>query len=126
MPNKVFEEAGLIHNVYEGEQTADTVIEVQHRTEDLIAKLRAQGRSALILVDLRKLTGTHSSARLGSSDNLKKFDFDRIALFGANLFIKYLANFIIKASGNGRRVRYFNSETEARAWLAAFKGAKVG
>jgi UDP-N-acetylmuramyl pentapeptide synthase len=119
MPNKVFlNKNEYIEIIYEGDQTSETVNNVVDETLKIISILKKQNKPVKIINDLSKLGGSSMGARKTSAETLEKVKYDKVALFGANLFMKYLAILIIKASGMGEKVKYFDTREEAEKWLA--------
>lgn len=118
MPNKVFlGENDIIFNLYEGNQAQESIQNMVNENNRIITKLRRQNKPVLVLADLTKLGQSSIGSRQASADALKNKDYDKVALFGANKFMKYVGNFIITASGQERRARMFDTEDEAMAWL---------
>lgn len=118
MPNEVrLGDDGFIHNVYRGDQSEASVLQVAEETLALIDELRDRGRPVRLLVDLREMGGSSASSRRASWEALKGSDYDRIAIFGANRFLKHVANLIIRASGRADVARTFGSREQAVAWL---------
>jgi len=104
---------GLIHNDYVGAQTAETVQTVVDETGPLIERLRAQRRPVLILVDASKITHQDAGARRVASAALVHWSFNKIAVFGAKRYIRYVAMLIIKALGKGATMGYFETREQA-------------
>ncbi|MBI3283103.1 STAS/SEC14 domain-containing protein [Candidatus Curtissbacteria bacterium] len=118
MPNQVFlDQDGFIHNIYQGDQTRESVEAVVNKNNQLVAKLRQQNRPVLVLADLTQLGQSSLGSRQASAEALKNEDFDKVALFGANIFMKHVGNFIITASGQDQRAKMFNTKDEAIGWL---------
>lgn len=121
--NRVFlGEDGLIHNEYVGLQTYDSVKAVERLTLPFIAGVKAGGKPALILADLRALDGQTAGSRRASKEALETRAYDRVAIFGGSRFLMTLSQFIVTASGLGDRVRCFRSEKDAVAWLRGAHG----
>lgn len=118
MSNKVYlGRDGIIHIEYAGEQTVETVNEDKKQLEKLIGELHKQDKKAYVLGDLQGLTGQDSRSRKEAFDAFNSLSYDKMALFGMNLLIKYVASFVIKATGRGSKIRLFNFGKEAVEWL---------
>ncbi|MBI3510634.1 MAG: STAS/SEC14 domain-containing protein [Bacteroidetes bacterium] len=118
MVNEVFiDHENLIRNIYRGNQDAETVTKMQDDTLLLIDQLAKKNIPVLILTDLQKIGKTNAASRSAANKALKLMVFDKVAIYGANTFLKYVANFIIMASGRSDKVKYFDTEQEAKNWL---------
>lgn len=109
---------GLIHNVYIGDQNYDTVKAVYDKTVTMASERRAQGKMVLLLVDIGRIRKQNSGSRKASFEALNSDEYDRIAIFGQNVFLRTLANMIIRVSRHRQKVRSFRTEAEARQWLS--------
>lgn len=110
-------EDGFIHQIYLGEQTAQTVQEDIKRLAKLIETVHKQGKPAHLLLDLGKFTHQDSGARKEATNALNNLKYEKIALFGTKNFIKYVANFVVLATRKSSTVKFFDSEDEAMRWL---------
>lgn len=108
---------GFVHVVYLGKQTAQTIKENEERIWPISEELAKRGKPVLMLHDLTKLGKPDSSIRKAGFEAVKSLKYDRIALFGMNTFIKYIANFVIKAAAKESKVGVFANEEEAKKWL---------
>jgi len=118
MTNRVFlNQEGIIEVHYEGDQTYASVQKVTQKVTALAEELRETGKKVVVINSLEKLGTSSSGSRSASAEALDLLVYDRIALYGANLFFKYLANFIIAASGKAQKVRHFDTREEAMKWL---------
>ncbi|MBI3486317.1 STAS/SEC14 domain-containing protein [Candidatus Daviesbacteria bacterium] len=118
MVNSVFlGEDSFIYNLYFGDQNSQTVAECSEQIDKLAKELRKQHKKVLIIVDLTKMGKTHSSARKVGLEVLKNLDFDKLAIFGTDLYTKYLVNLVVLATGRLDKIQYFSNEEEARDWL---------
>jgi|SRR3989344_3599926 len=118
MSNKVIlGKNDIIFNIYQGDQTTTTVANVVSKTRNIIEILRRKKQPVYILADLSKMGKSNFGSRLESVEALKTMRYNKVALFGANLFVKHLANFIIIASGRQNKIKYCNSKDEAIKWL---------
>ena len=116
--NKVYlSEDGFIRADYVGKQNVERVTQTQKEINDFVEKMRKEGKPALVLVDISKVTGQDSGARKAGFEGMSKFRYDKIALFGAGIFLKNVVNFVAKASGKSSKIRLFRIEKEASEWL---------
>jgi len=118
MSNKAYiSEEGIIYNIFEGDQTEHTVHAVTYENRKFSEKLREAGRKVIILTDLSQLGASTAGSRKAATEALQKMDYDKVALFGANRFMKHLANLILFGSGMGEKARYFDTREQAEEWL---------
>jgi hypothetical protein len=84
-----------------------------------IVQISKKGEQAMVIIDLKKTKTSTSSARRIIVESIKADPeiYHKLALLGSSAKNKVLANFIIRASGRGDKVRYFESEEEALRWL---------
>jgi UDP-N-acetylmuramyl pentapeptide synthase len=108
---------GYIEIIYEGDQTYESVNKVVQEVLKIITILKEQNKPVKLLNDLSELGGSTYGSRKASAEALLKAEYDKVALFGANLFMKYLSILIIKASGKDSTVKYFDTREEAERWL---------
>jgi hypothetical protein len=118
MQNEVLlEETGILNSIYHGDQTDASINGIAEAAKPLIEQCRLAKKKVLILIDVRDIHGQTAAARKAALDQLNFLDYDKLAIFGAKTFIKQIIVFLIAASGKKEKVRYFNTEEEARAWL---------
>jgi len=86
---------------------------------ELNKQLKKMGENGLVLIDMTKTGRPTYEARKLHANNIKLHSdlFKKAALYGASALNKVMANFIIKASGKGKKVKYFNTKDEAIKWL---------
>ena len=107
---------GLIRATIIGTHNKDDAEKIIEETSKLIKKYKQHSK---LLIDMTKTGRPTSKARKLHANNMKEQanHFKKTALFGASAMNRVMANFIIKASGRGDKVRYFNTEREAISWL---------
>jgi len=81
--------------------------------------IKRDQKNSKILIDMTDTGRPSSHARKLHANNMKKLSksIKKAALYGASAMNRVMANFIIKASGMGEKVKYFNTEKEAILWL---------
>jgi hypothetical protein len=118
--NRVFlDEEGVIHNVYVGDQTYGDVKAVEEETLRIAARVEEGQRPIRVMADLSGMGRTSAGSRRAAKEALQKLPHGRVAIYGGNVFMKHLANFIIVASGKGETTRVLDTEGEAIRWLLA-------
>ena len=70
-----------------------------------------------LLMDMRALTRATPAAGIYALRQMRTFPVDRIALVGANPFMRAFANLVLRV-GRFPEHRFFDSDAEAWAWLA--------
>ena len=70
-----------------------------------------------LLMDMRALSRATPAAGLYALRQMRTFPVDRIALVGANPFMRAFATMVLKA-GRFPQHRFFDTEAEALKWLA--------
>ncbi len=120
MPNHTFvDEDGIIQQFMEGDQDTETVGELiddtLKQTDEL--KLKNPSSKLLFLVDMSGI-GKHTLAsRQAGFTAMKKFPFDKIAIYTTNRVIKHITSLFIMASGHGSDVKQFSDKSKAKEWL---------
>ena len=120
MPNQVFlNKEGIVEQVCGGDQTAGSIRSLIEETNKITGKLRQQKKEVLILNDFSKVKNADYGAKKAALEGLANFeqDYERVAIFGASPFMKFMGESVIKAAGSGKRVKIFADREEAAAWL---------
>lgn len=116
--NKVFiNRYGIIEIMVRGDQSVESVQAMGDETARLGKELREKGERALVLDNLLEMGEVPAEARKLVVDLVKSSDYDRLAMLGNNPVLKLGANLMLRASGKGSRVRYFENSDDAMAWL---------
>lgn len=117
-PNQVrLNSDDLIEVVYRGDQTYETVTAANKTGKMLADRLRRRGAPVLVLVNLGQVGKNDVNARRATAEALKKFEYDRIAVFGASAIIEKTAGLIVRAVRKEKKIRIFPSRQLAVAWL---------
>ena len=118
MPNQVFlRKDGIVCCIYDGSQTSDSLGLMIRETEKITNQLRKQSKPVLILVDMTRFGNVTTDARIVAANSLERKTYDKVAIFGANKFLRHVSNLIIFASGKSEKVRHFESPEAAIQWL---------
>jgi hypothetical protein len=78
---------------------------------------RQSERPIDIFVDLRNMGKSSLYSRKAAAEIIKNDKVARIALFGANIFTRTIAKFIISASGKSEKIQFFDDKEQAIRWL---------
>jgi hypothetical protein len=114
---------GIIYVTAVGAQTYQTVKDVELKVHPLTHKLRSQHKPVYILIELSHGVSQNLSARRAGKEFLTSLDYDRVGMFGAELFLRKVVDFIIAGALHNSTVKNFARKEEALAWL---KHGKVG
>lgn len=118
MSNHVFRhQQGYIEVASIGDQTDEVVAATKQELMALAKKVQRSGEPVTILTDLTKIGKQTTASRRLARDILDTVPFRKIAIYGANVFLKHVVNFILTGSGHRRHARYFDSRPAAEAWL---------
>jgi hypothetical protein len=110
------DDGGLIRASINGTHDKRQAQQIISEINVLIAE---REKKAKILIDMTNTGRPTYEARKIHAINLKiqANHFNKAALYGASAMNRVLANFIIKASGRGDKIRFFNTHSEAIKWL---------
>ncbi len=72
-----------------------------------------------ILADSTRAGKVSSKARKALAGMQKDLRVEKVAIIGANRYVRVLTGFIFKAVGREEIIRFFELEDEALAWLQA-------
>ena len=113
---KVWEDAtGLVRVKVIGDHTDHDSKAMIHELNEVLMK---KSNNNKILIDMTQTGRPTVNARKNHAVNMKNNgNFKKAALFGASAMNRVMANFIIKASGRGNKVKYFKDEHSALDWL---------
>ena len=106
---------GIIELTQRGFQTVQSISQFRPSIEEMTKTAHAEGKKALILVNLADVTGHSPEARSASRDQIKG-DYDALAIYGSDLSVKMVVNWIIGAFG-GSKIRFFDEREPAIQWL---------
>lgn len=119
MANQVSRQNNVVYYQFIGDQTQAGIMEIAPQARALCQELKNEGRPVLFLVDLTQIGSQDAGARKASADELDSLPVDKVAIFGANLLIKYVARFIVNASHQSNITKYFDTKEAALDWLTS-------
>ena len=97
-----------------GDQTPEEAIEVRKAVLELGKRVPGKIK---ILNDLSQMGKSLPGSRAETVKSIKLEEVGKVASFGATTANRIVANFIVKACGMGKKVKYFKTEAEALKWL---------
>jgi hypothetical protein len=116
--NSVFvNKQDLVEIIVRGNQTVASVQYMGDEALRLCLKQREMGKRALILDNLLQMRTVPTAARQRVVDLVKSSDYDKLAMVGNNPVVRLGSNLMLRATGKGKRVRYFEDYDEAIVWL---------
>jgi hypothetical protein len=116
MANHVVVEDDIIYMTFEGDQTEATYLGISKETEQIVKDFVQRHKAVKVLVDVRRIGAVTLGVRRLAASNLREWPLYRVSIFGANTYLRHLANLVIMATGN-RGAKVYKTEKEARAWL---------
>jgi hypothetical protein len=120
MSNHVFtNDQNVVECLIIGNQTVQSVQSMGKELERLISELGSQHKPALVLDDISQIGQVPPAARSQVINLAKSLPYDRLAMLGKGGVIRLGANLLIRASGRGRKMKYFSDREQALAWLHA-------
>lgn len=108
---------GFVEMEYVGHISEEVLSPILVDTDRLIEQVLEQGRSPMLLVNITQLSQPSHGARQLGIEWVKGSKVTRISVYGHNLPMKYLFNFIAKAIGWKERYRFFKTRQQAVRWL---------
>ena len=112
-----FEQPNLLIMRVRGKWTREEVLEMN----DLAMRLVGDLREINYLADVSKLTEVPPDAREALIKHRMPFTYLKMAFFGANSRLKVLGGLVLKMLPTVKKSKFFETEEEARAWIALEK-----
>lgn len=118
MANKVeLDSEGYIYQKLKSDMTAKDLEEDLPKILELEKQLIKKGLPIKLLLDVSSKPKADTDARKAGVANLKKMNFEKLAIYGINPYLKYVIVFVLSASGQGDKIKAFKDERQARDWL---------
>lgn len=99
-----------------GYQTAASVSQFQPQIDGMTEQLHKEGKKALILVDMTNVSGHEPQAREEGKKRING-DYDALAICGSDVAMQMIVNWLIRLSGSGNRIQFFETREQALDWL---------
>jgi hypothetical protein len=101
-----------------GNQNYASVSSMAIQAGQMLEKLGKEGKPQLILDDITKIGTTDIAARKAVASYAKTLPFKKTAMLGdGSVVMRVATNLLLRAVGQGVRVRYFEDRKRATAWL---------
>jgi len=117
-PNEVFiNKYSMVEIKVRGDQTVESVQAMGNDAMRLADQLHKAKKRVMILDNLLEIGDVPIEASTRVAELAKSSNYDKLAMLGSGRLIKIGANLIFHAAGRAKRMRYFDSRTEAIRWL---------
>lgn len=118
MGNRVFlTNDNIIQIDVVGNQNRASVELMGRQISTLITQLRATGKTCLILDNLLEMGTVDQEARRLVVELGKRLDYDRAVMVGKGGMMRFGTNLMLRATGRGDKIRFFEDYEEAVKWL---------
>lgn len=114
----LIENDSIVFCTLQGYITEGFLTELMSQHKKRLDKLRAQGKPALLITDITKVTGINSKARRAIG-LFRHFDVDRSAVVGATPIMTLLTKYVIRLTGTSHQHHIFRTKRGAIDWLKA-------
>jgi PAS domain S-box-containing protein len=120
------DEQGVIVVTIRGPQNRETIRSLTAEVRVNAEELRVQGRKVSIFVDASEisLNEVSSSARQESKTILETFPFDQAVIYAKGIWA-ITADYMIRLTNTGERIKFFTNKNKAWAWLRKVKREKT-
>lgn len=112
-------ERHIIEQTYEGDQTKETVTDGAARLQRIIDQFYKDNEPVNVILNITNVGQVPKEAQEATIKVLKELTFDKMAVYGANIYLNGLARIIIAATGRSNQIKVFDSKSEAEHWLSA-------
>lgn len=110
-------EDGFIFVRCEGDLDEQTFTQAYEVTEKLVHELIRQGEPVNILAEVDGVGKVNQFVRESIVQVFRTWNYRKIAIFGASLYLRQIISLLILATGCQQSVRVFETEAAARMWL---------
>jgi hypothetical protein len=116
--NKVFlNDENIIEIEVVGDQNVASVELMGREVDTLVTQLKAVGKPCVVLDNLLQIGKVDAAARKLVVELSKRLDYDRLAMLGKGGIMRLGTNLMLRASGRGYKIRYFDDRQQAVEWL---------
>lgn len=111
------EQDGIIYITFQGDQTYNTVNELESYMQEAAKKLQELGRPILVLGDTTGMTHQDSGSRKAGSEMMSHINLSKYALVITSTYLRVISKLIAKATGLEKKVKHFSNREDAITWL---------
>ncbi len=101
----------------EGFISGDIIMRVQKKLLELISFDKRRANKVLIGIDITRVSGQNSAARLAGKNMFKNKDVDKIAIWSKDKTLNSITNYIIRSFLPENKAKLFTNEKDAFEWL---------
>ncbi len=119
MGNRVFLNAdNVIEIEVVGDQDVASIEHMARQADAYLTELKALGKPCLVLDNLLQMGNVDAEGRKKVVELAKQLDYDRLALLGKEGGVmRFGTNLMLRATGKGYKLRFFDDRTQAMNWL---------
>lgn len=108
---------GIVEITLFGNQSVETVTAMGKQIAELLQQQKAKGLPALILDDLLEMGQVPADARKMVIQLGRALPYDRCAMLGRGGALRLGTNLMLRATGRGNTIQYFDNREAAIRWL---------
>lgn len=108
---------GVLELKYTGKIDVAEQEKVTEEAGVMTENLRSQGKKVLLLLDANEMELPSAEVRRKGAELMKVQGYDKIAIFTSNRMLRYINNFISRASGVADKNKMFPDKESALKWL---------
>ncbi len=116
MANRVTLRDSYIELTFIGDQTEKTVRSLADKSRKVSQRVWGDDPS-LVLVNLYKMGKSSFASRGAAIEALNASPFMRMAIFANSVFLRHVAELVIRAARMGDKIRVFTARDDAIRWL---------
>lgn len=118
MQNKVYIKDDIVNSEFIGDQTKTSVLMSAEAAAQLLDEQAARGKTMKAYLDMSALGKVPAEARAAGHEAMKTVRDAKTAVVGAPMVVRYIIQFIVKASGKSAQLKFFDDSKSAHTWLA--------
>lgn len=116
MQNRIVLHERFIEIICVGDQTAESVEWISAEARRITQEVWGE-KPPLVLVDLCEMGESSFDSRKAAVKSLRGIPFGRIAICANSIFLRRVAELIVRASGFRKKIRVLTTRQEALDWL---------
>lgn len=116
MANRVTLHNAFIELIFIGDQTEKTVRALAGKARKISQNTWGDDPT-LVLINLYKMGKSNFASRGAAIEALNAAPFIRMAVYANNVFLRHVAELIVRAARMGDKIRIFTTRDDAISWL---------
>jgi len=118
MANRIFyNPEGYIEVSVEGDQSYMSFVNLMPEAATMLEELQKEGKPKLGLIDVTHQGAHTSESNHSALEMLEALDYDRLAIFGANVMLSEVIQGIVIAIGKAETIKICKMREDAVGWL---------